>query len=268
LEEALEGAELFTPRHAGLLRAMLDRTGAGMTRFPTPALPLALVRQERAHRVGTLPIPADLAEFWLRAAFRRAGWKAAVMDLFVRCALLLDQIADRVAPEVLATARSHGADREWEAALITVMNTGIDVSTEEEDQLNDLLAELVSIHAARHLVQVHTGMYGFDLPLTAEILDAEPAADLAAWPEVSEASVILAGPVLLIESILAGQADRLPLPAQPGQARSYRVRVHATGRAEAAEAVHVSADNGDRLAERHLIQVWPAPAEPLRTWKP
>jgi hypothetical protein len=61
---------------------------------------------------------------------------------------------------------------------------------------------LVSVHAARHLVHVHPGMYGFDLPLTVEILDAEPTADLAAWQEVSEASAVLTGPELLIESIL------------------------------------------------------------------
>jgi hypothetical protein len=238
------------------------------------------------------------------------------MDLFDRCRLLLDGIADRVPPSVLATVRSYGADGEWEAALITVMSTGIEVSSEEESQLNDLLAqlarapldtagselerrreflvhpshyqyylrdsgaehdpqvapleddELVSVRAARRLVQVRTGMYGFDLPLTVEILDAEPAADLAAWQDVTEASAVLTGPVLLIESILTDQLDRFPLPAEPGQARCYRVRVHATGRAKAGEAVHVSADSGDPLVERHLIQVWPAPAEPLKTWKP
>jgi plasmid stabilization system protein ParE len=237
------------------------------------------------------------------------------MDLFDRCRLLLDTIADRVPPSVLAIARSNGDDDEWEAALITVMNAGIQVSPQEEDQLNDLLArlaqapgdtagndlerrreflvhpshyqyylrdadaehdpeaapleedELVSVHAAGHLVQVRTGMYGFDLPLTVEILDNEPTADLTAWQDVSEATAVLAGPVLLIESILTAQVDRFPLPAQRDQARSYRVRVHATGRAEAGEAVHVSADSGDPLTERHLIQVWPAATEPLKTWK-
>lgn len=238
------------------------------------------------------------------------------MELSDRCRLLLDQLADRVPADVLAEARSYGADGEWEAALITIGNAGVEVSPEEQDLRNDLLAELapapettadhelerrrellahpshyqyyvrdwdceydpevapleddelISVHAARHLIHVHTGMYGFDLPLTVEILDAEPAADLAAWQEVSEASAVFAGPVLLIESILTDQVDEFPLPAGPGQASSYRVRVHATGRAEAAEAVHVSADSGDPLIERHLIQVWPAPAGPLRTWKP
>jgi hypothetical protein len=238
------------------------------------------------------------------------------MDVFSRCRLLLEQIADRVPPVVLDDARSFGADDEWEAALITVMNAGIEISSDEESLLNDLLAklakapqdttgpalerrrellahpshyqyylrdtdcdhdpevapleedELVSVHSARHLIQVHTGMYGFDLPLTLEILDAEPAADLAAWQEVSEVTAVLAGPVLLVESILTGPADRLPLPDEPGQTRSYRVRVHAAGRGEAAEAVHVSVDSGDPLTEHHLIQVWPAPVKPLKTWKP
>jgi hypothetical protein len=236
------------------------------------------------------------------------------VDLSDRCRLLLDRIADRVPPDVLAEARSYGADGEWEAALITVGNAGVEVSTEEQDLRNELLDELaeappdeaplerrreflvhpshnqyhlhdwdweyypevapleedelISVHADRHMIKVTTGMYGFDLPLTVEILDAEPSADLAAWQEVSEATVVLTGPVLLIESILINQADRFPLPAEPDQTRSYRVRVHATGRAEAFEAVHVSADSGEPVIERHLIQVWPAPIEPFKTWKP
>ena len=241
----------------------------------------------------------------------------STMDLFERCRLLLEQIADRVPPGVLAEARSYGADGEWEAALIIIGNAGVEVSPEEQDLRNDLLAELaeapehlavrdleprrelvmhpshyqyhvrdfdceydplvapleddelISVHAGRHLVHVHTGMYGFDLPLTVEILDAEPAADLAAWDEISEASAVLTGQELLVEPILASlPTHRFPLPAEPGQTRSYRVRVHATGRAEAARAVHVSAEKGDGLIERHLIQVWAAPAEPLKTWKP
>jgi hypothetical protein len=35
--------------------------------------------------------------------------------------------------------------------------------------------------------------------------------------------------------------------------------------AEAAEAVHIGADDGDPIIERHLIQVWPAPVEQLKT---
>jgi hypothetical protein len=236
------------------------------------------------------------------------------MDLSDRCRLLLDRIADRVPPDVLAEARSYGADGEWEAALILVSNTGVEVSPEEEDLRNELLDELadpprdeaplerrreflvhpshhqyyvrdwdceyypavapleedalISVHADQHLIKVTTGMYGFDLPLTVEVLDAEPAPDLAAWQEVSEATAVLTGPVLIIESILIDHVDRLSLPAGPDQTGSYRVRVHATGRAKAAEAVHVSADDAEPLPESHLIQVWPAPIEPLKTWKP
>jgi hypothetical protein len=235
------------------------------------------------------------------------------MDLFDRCRLLLDRIADRVPPDVLAEARSYGADGEWEAALITVMNTGIYLGREEEDLCNELFAELVeappdktplerrrelmahvshsqyylqdedceyypavapleedeliSVHADRHMIMVTTGMYGFDLPLTVEILDAEPSAVLTAWQEVSEATALLTGPTLFIQNILVNQVDEFPLPAGPDQTCTYRVRVHATGRAEAREAVHVSAGEGDPLVESHLIQVWPAPIEPLKTWK-
>jgi hypothetical protein len=111
-------------------------------------------------------------------------------------------------------------------------------------------------------------MYGFDLPLTVEILDAEPSADLAAWQEVSEATAVLTGPELTVTSVEMDQVDVFPLPAGPDQTRSYRVRVHATGRTEGREAVHISADSGDPLVESHLIQVWPAPVGPLKTWKP
>lgn len=236
------------------------------------------------------------------------------MDLSDRCRRLLDRIADRLPPDVLAEARSYGAGGKWEAALILTGNTGVEVSQEEEDLRNELLDELadapqdeaplerrreflvqpshsqyyvgdwdrdwypelapleedllISVHAERHLIQVITGMYGFDLPLTVEILDAEPSADLAAWQEVSEATAVLTGPELYITSVDMNPVDRFPLPAGPDQTSSYRVRVHATGRAEAREAVHVSADKGDPLVERHLIQVWPAPFEPLKTWKP
>lgn len=235
------------------------------------------------------------------------------MDLSARCRVLLDRLADRVPPDVLAEARSYGADGEWEAALIATINAGVEVSSEEQDLRNELLDELaeppreeaplerwreflvhpshqqyyvrdwdceyypevasleedllISVDAERHLIKVTTGMYGFDLPLTVEVLDAEPSADLTAWQEVSEATAVLTGPVLFIESILINQVDEFPLPAGPNQTRSYRVRVHATGRAEGREAVHVSANDGEPLPERHLIQVWPAPIEPLKTWK-
>jgi hypothetical protein len=238
------------------------------------------------------------------------------VDLFERCRLLLEQIADRVPPDVLAEARSYGADGAWEAALIATGNAGVRLSTEEQDLRNDLLAELsktppripaqylerrreflvhpshyqyyvqdgdcdydpmvaplekdelISVHADRHLVHVHTGMYGFDLPLTVEVLDAEPAVGLAGWQEVSEATAVLTGMELFIVSIMSNHVDRFPLPAWPDETRSYRVRVHATGRAEAFKASTIVAEDGDPLIERHLIQVWPAPPGPLKTWKP
>lgn len=239
------------------------------------------------------------------------------MDLFERCRLFLEQIADRVPPDVLAKARSWGADGEWEAALIATGNAGVELSTEEQDLRNDLLAELnqapedipaqylerrreflvhpshyqyyvrdydydydpmvaplegdgfISVRADRHLVHVRTGMYGFDLPLTVEVLDAEPPPGFADWQEVSEATAVLTDQVLIIESILSPQpAERFPLPAWPDETRSYRVRVHATGRAEAFKASTIVAEDGDPLIERHLIQVWPAPPGPLKTWKP
>src|SRR5579859_4421504 len=66
------------------------------------------------------------------------------MDLSERCRRLLEQIADRVPPDVLAKARSYGADGEWEAALIGTGNAGVKLSAEEQDLRNDLLSELAA----------------------------------------------------------------------------------------------------------------------------
>src|SRR5215469_16546646 len=76
------------------------------------------------------------------SASGRPSCEAVPVDLSGRCRRLLDRIADRVPPDVLAEARSYGADGEWEAALITVSNTGIQVSAEEQDLRNELLDEL------------------------------------------------------------------------------------------------------------------------------
>jgi hypothetical protein len=239
--------------------------------------------------------------------------ETVTMDLPGRCRVLLERIADRVPPDVLAEARSYGDDGEWEAALILIGNTGVYFGREEEDLLNELLSELagpppehgplqrrreflvhpshfqywlvdedfdyypevaplekdelISVDADRHMINVTTGMNGFDLPLTVEILDAMPALDLGAWEEVSEATADLTGPVLYIAQIEMSQSEEFPLPAEPEQTRSYRFRVHANGRAGAREAGLISVDEGDALLESHLIQVWPAPLEPLKTWK-
>jgi hypothetical protein len=70
----------------------------------------------------------------------------------------------------VAEARSYGADGEWEAALVAVINVGVEVSADEEDLLNEPLAGLagtrepaVRTHAAgcRHDLMVHPSHYQY-----------------------------------------------------------------------------------------------------------
>ncbi|MFI6520838.1 hypothetical protein ACIBF1_35155 [Spirillospora sp. NPDC050679] len=135
---------------------------------------------------------------------------------------------------------------------------------------------LVAVDDSGHMALVYTGIYGFDLPLTVQVHPHRPEPDLDAWQEVIEFSLLADGDHLTVVSILSddGHLD-IPLPTPPTsatpdsaaggrrpQAPSYRVRLHANGRRHGAEVEHVSLDDGDDLVEQHLLQVWPAPAQP------
>lgn len=56
------------------------------------------------------------------------------------------------------------------------------------------------------------------------------------------------------------------LPAEEGASRTYRVRVSVTGRHRRYELAG-RAPGEHRHAERHMIQIWPAPEGPQKIWK-
>jgi hypothetical protein len=54
----------------------------------------------------------------------------------------------------------------------------------------------------------------------------------------------------------------IALPAQPGQQRSYRLRVHARGRDHGRQVAIIDTAVGDEPVEEHQILIWPAPPTP------
>jgi hypothetical protein len=122
---------------------------------------------------------------------------------------------------------------------------------------------LIWVSDDRSAAVVMTGIEDGDLPVTVEILEAEPPQDLADWDEVVEVSLIFTGDTLALSTVPdVDSPTKLTLPATQEQTQSYRVRVHARGRDEGAEAGMVFADEGDVLVEDHRVSLWPAPPAP------
>ncbi|MEV5754685.1 hypothetical protein AB0L00_43345 [Actinoallomurus sp. NPDC052308] len=118
-----------------------------------------------------------------------------------------------------------------------------------------------------HMAAIFTGQADSIVEVMKDILSAEPEPELDAWEEVAEVSMVFTGPDLgcnfLDQSAPPGYEY---LPAEEGESRTYRVRVSVTGRHSHHELT--GRTPGDhRHAERHLIQIWPAPQEPPKVWK-
>jgi hypothetical protein len=96
-----------------------------------------------------------------------------------------------------------------------------------------------------------------EVPVTIEIYDREPDADVAAWDHVVEAGLSVAsGPL-----VVAGCTDYLPdakrIPLAPG---NYRVRISYGG-------LETVSEDGLEAADRYRLQLWPAPAAEPRIVK-
>ncbi|WP_157429881.1 hypothetical protein [Actinomadura oligospora] len=118
-----------------------------------------------------------------------------------------------------------------------------------------------------HMAAIFTGEPASIVEVQKDILAAAPDLELDDWEEVAEVSMVFTGPDFgcnfLNESAPPGYEY---LPAEDGQSRTYRVRVSVKGR----HTPHELADrppNTPRHAERHLIQIWPAPQAPEKIWK-
>ncbi|RKS76857.1 hypothetical protein BZB76_2223 [Actinomadura pelletieri DSM 43383] len=122
---------------------------------------------------------------------------------------------------------------------------------------------LVAIDDSGRMACIHTGMYGFDLPVTVESWSRRPEPDLDLWEEVIEFSLRL-GEGASVESMLSDGHLGLDLPGATGD---YRIRLHAKGRREAAVLEHLSLDEGDEPVEMHMMQIWAEPSTPVRWLK-
>ena len=107
---------------------------------------------------------------------------------------------------------------------------------------------------------VMTGTFYGTVPVTAAVHDRAPEPGTGAWDEVVEVSVTVTGSTLYVYAPAGPeQAAEVTLPASPGQARSYRLRVHARGRDHSEDPPGAS---GMRSTEEYLVLIWPAPPAP------
>lgn len=119
-----------------------------------------------------------------------------------------------------------------------------------------------------HMAAVFTGEPASIVEVVKDILTEEPEPELDDWEEIAEVGMTFTGPYVTCNFL---KFDTAPgsyqdLPAEVGQTRSYRVRISVKGRHGHYELV--GRDPGDhRHAERHMIQIWPAPEGPEKIWK-
>ncbi len=96
-----------------------------------------------------------------------------------------------------------------------------------------------------------------DVPVTLELLDAEPPADLAGWDHATECSLQIRGDKLLIAGCTDYRPDAARIPVAPG---SYRVRVYYGG-------LDTLSEDGLEGEDRYHLQLWPADAIAPRVLK-
>ena len=110
--------------------------------------------------------------------------------------------------------------------------------------------------AVQRMLAVADGVVGIgtvrnmDVPVTIELLEAEPATDLASFDHVAEGSlVVVRGPL-----VVAGCTDYFPDAARfdlaPG---TYRVRLLASG-------FDTLSEDGLDGQDHYLVQLWQAPS--------
>ncbi|MFE6127014.1 hypothetical protein ACFQ6Q_01875 [Streptomyces sp. NPDC056437] len=111
----------------------------------------------------------------------------------------------------------------------------------------------LSAHPGR--LDITSGGHTHTATVTVEVWDAAPPAmDPAGWDEQAEADLTSSSGQLAVWSMHTGRMDDVITLAESGG--SWRVRVHCTGRAEAAA---LSEGDGTGVGvESYLIQFWPA----------
>jgi hypothetical protein len=144
---------------------------------------------------------------------------------------------------------------------IFASHTQFYVSDAEGEQRTDIVWDGAGLE--RHLGVadgvIAVGTVGYcDVPVTLEVWDEHPPADLDGWDHVVEASLDVGSGRIALGGV-EGPAELPPLGVAAG---TYRVRTSASGLDDADEF-----DGGDR----YRIQLWPAEAaepEVLKWWDP
>ncbi|MFG2291479.1 hypothetical protein ACGFOU_36070 [Streptomyces sp. NPDC048595] len=128
----------------------------------------------------------------------------------------------------------------------------------EPDDPDDGFGQLEASQDGR-TATVETYYQHGDMDLVFEFHDAEPTAELAGWHEVVEASMRFSDEVSLLNMDEA--TDAVPIPGGKPELSWWRVRLNVRREKEAKGAHPVGYDG---VEERHVIQMWPAPASPRR----
>ena len=127
----------------------------------------------------------------------------------------------------------------------------VDPDVPDEGTDSDVENRLAS---APHVVVVRTER-SFEVPVTVEIHDSEPAFDATRWDHIAEASLHLPGGELEVHECAGGPVAFFRV--SPGW---YRVRSFHGG----FDSINHRTDEGD---DHYLVVLWPAPPSALRVVK-
>jgi hypothetical protein len=112
------------------------------------------------------------------------------------------------------------------------------------------------VQVADGVTIILTGIHTGDVDVTVTLHEAAPAPGGADWQECVEISAHSASGDLMVRGLMDDLDEELPVLSFSGPG-DYRLRVHARGRDTAVDLAP------DEVAEWYLVQVWPAPAQPV-----
>jgi hypothetical protein len=133
----------------------------------------------------------------------------------------------------------------------------------QDESAEGNLSEAWTPEAVARLLAVAPGVVGVgtvrntDVPVTVEVLEAEPEQDFAAWDHVTECSLDVPSGRIVVAGCTDYFPDAARVEVHPG---SYRARV-------SYGALSTLSENGLDGEDRYRVQLWPASAVHPRVLK-
>ena len=129
---------------------------------------------------------------------------------------------------------------------------------DDDEQLGNL-ADAWTDEAVNRMLAVANGVVGIGtvrnmtVPVTIEVLDTEPVADLSAWEHVAEGGLEVKTGRLVVAGCTDYFADAARIPVAAG---TYRLRMSCRG-------LTTLSENGLEGDDQYRVQLWPSPTIPL-----